>query len=109
LVLFITTTGENIVPIQHTTKVGSLHWFDKQTCYNQNFGITPIYLPINFKNNKPKNDLNLSINVTRSNGPLSITQIVNHFINQNNKVQIDYPITLVGHSFFKTLELHYSL
>ncbi len=38
--------------------------------------------------------------MAQSNSPLSINQIVNHsinhFINQNDKVQIDYPITLAS-------------
>jgi len=57
---------------------------------------------MNFKNNNPKNDFHLSVKVTQSNGPLSISQIiyqiVNHFVdhyaNQNDKVQFDYPIML---------------
>jgi hypothetical protein len=32
--------------------------------------------------------------LTQSNVPLSTSQIVSHFISQNNKVQIDYLITL---------------
>jgi hypothetical protein len=32
---------------------------------------------INLKNNNPKNDLNLHINLIQSNGPLFINQIVN--------------------------------
>jgi len=52
------------------------------------------YLPINLKNNNPKNDFNLSIKLTQSNNLMSFIQIVNHFVNQNNKVQIHYPVTL---------------
>ncbi len=47
------------------------------------------YLFISFKNNNLENDFNnLGINLT--------SQIVNHFINENDKVQIEYPVTLVG-------------
>jgi len=62
-----------------------------------------IYLPISlfiFKNNIPKNDFNIGINLAQSNGPLSISQIVNHYVNhvvsQNDRFQINYLITLVG-------------
>ncbi len=50
----------------------------------------PTSLPINFLNNNFLNDFNLGIKLTQSNGPLSISQIVNHFVNhstsQNDKV-----------------------
>jgi hypothetical protein len=46
----------------------------------------PIYLPINFFNNNFLNDFNLSIKLTQSNNPLFISQIVNHFASQNDKV-----------------------
>ncbi len=32
--------------------------------------------------------------MTKSNGSLSTNQIINHFANQNDKVQIDYSIML---------------
>ncbi len=48
------------------------------------------YIPINKKKHNLDNDLYL--NLTQSNGSLSTSQIVNHFVNQNDKVQIDYPI-----------------
>jgi hypothetical protein len=42
-------------------------------------------------NNNPKNDFNLGIKMTYSNGPSSISQIVsqiiNHSTSQNDKVQ----------------------
>ncbi len=59
------------------------------------------YLPTiyYFLNNNPKNDFNLGINLTQSNGPLSINKIIRHFVShfasQNDKVQIDYLIMLV--------------
>jgi hypothetical protein len=60
----------------------------------------PTYPPINFINNNVENDFNLGIELTQSNGPLSTSQIVSHFINhfasQNDKVKINYLITLVG-------------
>jgi hypothetical protein len=40
------------------------------------------YLPIDFKNNNPKHDFNLGVNLTQSNGPLSMNQIDNHFVRQ---------------------------
>ncbi len=59
------------------------------------------YLPTiyYFLKNNPKNDFNLGINLTQSNGPLSINKIIRHFVShfasQNDKVQIDYLIMLV--------------
>jgi len=41
------------------------------------------YLPINFLNNILKNNFNLGIKLTMSNGPQSTNQIVNHFVNQS--------------------------
>jgi hypothetical protein len=60
--------------------------------------LIPIYYLLTFlKNNyKSKNDFNLSINSTQSNGPLSTNQIVSHSISQNDRIQIDYLIMLVG-------------
>jgi hypothetical protein len=53
---------------------------------------------MNFKNNNPKNDFNLGVKFTQSNGPVSTSQIVCHFVdhfaNQNDKVQFDHPIAL---------------
>jgi hypothetical protein len=54
------------------------------------FSNLPTYVPINFWNNNVKNDLNLGIKLTYSNGPMSISQKVNHFVShfasQNHKV-----------------------
>jgi len=57
------------------------------------------YLPTYyFKNNNPKIDFNLGIELNKSNGPLSISRIVNHFVShatsQNDKVQFDCLVTL---------------
>jgi hypothetical protein len=57
---------------------------------------------MNFKINNPKNDFDLDVKLTQSNGPLSTSQIVyqivshfvDHFANQNDKVQFDFPIML---------------
>jgi len=57
---------------------------------------------MNLKSKNPKNDFNLSVKLTQSNGPLStsqiVCQIVSHFFghstNQNDKVQFDCPIAL---------------
>ncbi len=53
-----------------------------------------------FKNNNPKNDFNLVVNLTQSNGPLSTNKIIGHFVShsasKNDKVQIDCLIMLVG-------------
>jgi hypothetical protein len=50
------------------------------------------------KNDNPKNDFNLGVKSTQSNGPLSIYQIVSHFVghfaNQNDQVQFDCLIML---------------
>ncbi len=50
------------------------------------------YLLINFFNYNLENDFNLGIKLTQSNGPLSTSEIVNHFVNhftsQNDKVQL---------------------
>ncbi len=54
------------------------------------------------KNDNPKNDFNLGVKSTQSNGPLSIYQIVcqivshfvGHFANQNDQVQFDCLIML---------------
>jgi len=58
----------------------------------------PTYLLIDLKNNNPKNDFNLCVKLTQSNGPLSIIQIVSHFVShsaiQNDKVQFDYLVAL---------------
>jgi len=65
------------------------------------------YLPINFLNNNSKNDFNLNVNLIQSNGPRSTSQIDNHFVDhnasQNDKVQIDYPITLAVQIDLSTL------
>ncbi len=53
------------------------------------------YLFINFLNNNLKSDFNLGTNYSQSKykvGSLSINQIVNYYVNQNDKVQIDYHI-----------------
>ncbi len=46
------------------------------------------------------NDFNLDANLTQSNGPLSINQIdnqsINHTTSQNDRIQIDYLVTLVS-------------
>ncbi len=48
--------------------------------------------------NNLKNDFNLGIKLTQSNGPLSTSQIVSHFVNhytsQNDKVQFDCTVAL---------------
>ncbi len=56
------------------------------------------YLFINFLNNNLKSDFNLGTNSSQSKykiGSLSINQIVNYYVNQNDKVQIDYQIKLM--------------
>jgi hypothetical protein len=68
----------------------------------------PTYLSINFKNNNPKTDFNLDINLTHSNGPLSINQIishyVSHFVNHYERVKINYPIMLVNPNWLTSLD-----
>jgi hypothetical protein len=55
--------------------------------------LRPIYyLLIILKNNNPKYDFNLGVNLTQSNDPLSTNKIDSHFVNQtsgqNDMVQI---------------------
>ncbi len=58
--------------------------------------LRPIYyLLIILKNNNPKYDFNLGVNLTQSNDPLSTNKIDSHFVNQtsgqNDMVQIWLP------------------
>jgi hypothetical protein len=66
--------------------------------------LRPIYyLLINLKNNYPKYDFNLSVNLTQSNDPLFTNKIYSHFVSQtsgqNDMVQIDYLVMLAPNQF----------